>query len=89
MSLQHYYNQFEQEREKVTITFVDPLQSRMQSPSAVINTTQRALRHRCKGMEVVGGEYGEVAFTSQQHLSKKKKKSTVTRGVHAELSTHA
>lgn len=75
MSLQHYYNQFEQEREKVTITFVDPLQSRMQSPSAVINTTQRALRHRCKGMEVVvGGKYGEVAFTSQQHLSKKKKK---------------
>lgn len=89
MSLQHYYNQFEQEREKVTITFVRP----PPEPNAVTicghkhDSTSAPAQMQRDGSGG-GGKYGEVAFTSQQHLSKKKK-STVTRGVHAELSTHA
>lgn len=89
MSLQHYYNQFEQEREKVTITFVRP----PPEPNAVTicghkhDSTSAPAQMQRDGSGG-GGKYGEVAFTSQQHLSKKKKKSTVTHGVHAELSTH-
>lgn len=59
---------------KLQSRLLDPLQSRMQSPSAVINTTQRALRHRCKGMEVVGGGNMEKWPSRLSNTSVKKKK---------------
>lgn len=90
MSLQHYYNQFEQEREKVTITFVRP----PPEPNAVTicghkhDSTSAPAQMQRDG----SGGGGEI-WRSGLHVSatpqEKKKKSTVTRGVHAELSTHA